>query len=111
VDLRMTALSGDGRWLAGVRPTRGASTDVVLYDRKEGKMADVAGLNSPRLDVEPCLSSAGRLIAFTSDRPGGKGGRDVYLYDRKVGKLLPLPGLNSKAEDFDPKVVVPGGKE
>jgi Tol biopolymer transport system component len=111
VDARMSALSGDGRWLAFVTATRNSSTrsDLGLYDRKESKVVDVTKLNSPYMDVEPALSHDGRLIAFVSDRPGGKGGRAVYLFDRVAGKYLPLPGLNSAAHEQSP-ALSPGGR-
>jgi Tol biopolymer transport system component len=111
IDTRMSALSGDGRWLAYVTRARGSATrtDIGLYDRKESKVVDVSKLNSPYMDVEPSLSHDGRLIAFVSDRPGGKGGRDVYLFDRVDGKYLPLPGLNSAAHEQSP-ALSPGGR-
>jgi Tol biopolymer transport system component len=111
IDTRMSALSGDGRWLACVTATKHAATrtDLLLYDRKESKVVDVAKLNSPYMDVEPSLSHDGRLLAFVSDRPGGKGGRDVYLFDRVDGKYLPLPGLNSAAHEQSP-ALSPGGR-
>jgi Tol biopolymer transport system component len=60
------------------------------------------------MDVEPSLSGDGRLVAFVSDRPGGRGGRDVYLYDREGKKLLPLPGLNSVAHEQSPSLSADG---
>src|SRR5262249_41975870 len=86
-DSRMSAISGDGRYLAYARNAKGGVglNDVYLYDRKEGKPIDVAKMNSAQSDVEPTLSHDGRLVAFVSDRPGGKGGRDLYLYDRVAG--------------------------
>jgi Tol biopolymer transport system component len=111
VDTRMSALSGDGRWLAYVTSAKRSATrtDIHLYDRKESKVVEVPKLNSPAMDVEPALSHDGRLIAFVSDRPGGKGGRDVYLFDRVAGKYLPLPGLNSAAHEQSPSLS-PGGR-
>jgi Tol biopolymer transport system component len=111
VDTRMSALSGDGRWLAYTSNARGGvgRTDIQLYDRTAGKVVDVPKLNSPQMDVEPSLSHDGRLIAFSSDRPGGKGGRDLYLFDRVEGKYLPLPGLNSAAHEQSP-ALSPGGR-
>jgi Tol biopolymer transport system component len=44
------------------------------------------------------------LIAFTSDRPGGRGGRDIYLFDRVAGTFLPLPGLNTAAHEYSPSL-------
>lgn len=109
-DERMPALSGDGRFLAFATNARDGAglTDVVLYDRREGKRVALTGLNSGQMEVEPALSSDGRLIAFVSDRPGGSGGRDIYLFDRAEGKLLPLPGLNSAAHEQTPSLSADG---
>jgi TolB protein len=52
--------------------------------------------------VEPSVSGDGNLIAFASDRPGGKGSRDIYLYDRAARKLVNLPGLNSAGPEYTP---------
>lgn len=111
VDSRMSAISGDGRYLAFVSNAKGGVglNDVYLYDRKQSKPTDVTKLNSAHSDVEPSLSHDGKLIAFVSDRPGGKGGRDVYLYDRAAGKLLDLPGLNGAAHEQSP-ALSPGGR-
>jgi Tol biopolymer transport system component len=109
-DERMTALNGDGRFLACTTNARSGAglTDIVLHDRREGKVVPLPGLNSAAMDVEPALNGDGSLIAFVSDRPGGSGGRDVYLYDRKAGKLLPLPGLNSVAHEQSPSLSADG---
>ncbi|MBY0230700.1 MAG: hypothetical protein K2W96_15545 [Gemmataceae bacterium] len=109
-DARMPSISGDGKTLAFVRLKRGASTDLHLHDRAAGKGIDAPpGLNSPKLDIEPSLSRDGNLVAFVSDRAGGKGGRDIHLFDRAKGKLVPLPGLNSAAHEQSPSLS-PGGR-
>jgi len=61
-------------------------------------------MNSPSADMQPALSGDGRLVAFVSDRPGGKGGRDIYLFDRSAKKFLELPGLNSEAPEQSPSL-------
>jgi Tol biopolymer transport system component len=103
-DVRMPALSGDGRFLAFTTNARGGAglTDVALFDRQERKLDPLTEMNSPNMDIEPSLSADGRLIAFVSDRPGGTGGRDIYLFDRVARKLVPLPGLNSAAHEQSP---------
>jgi Tol biopolymer transport system component len=105
-DDRMPALSGDGHWLVFTSNRRGGAglTDVYLYDRRQGKLVPVPGLNSAHMDAEPSVSADGNLIAFASDRPGGQGGRDIYLFDRSAGTLVPLPGLNSVAHETSPSL-------
>jgi tricorn protease-like protein len=109
-DLRMPALSGDGRWLAYTSNGRGGVglTDVCLYDLKERTAVALPGMNSAATDMQPSLSGDGRLVAFTSDRPGGKGGRDIYLYDRSARKFLPLPGLNTAYHEQSPALSADG---
>jgi Tol biopolymer transport system component len=60
------------------------------------------------MDMQPSLSTDGRLVAFTSDRPGGEGGRDIYLYDRSAKQFLPLPGLNTEAHEQSPALSADG---
>ena len=60
------------------------------------------------MDVRPTLSADGRLMAFVSDRRGGRGGRDIYLYDRQTKKLLPLPGLNAAGHEQSPSLSASG---
>ena len=105
-DERMPCFSANGRWLAYVtnRQDGVGLSDVWLYDRTEGKVVPVPGLNSPNMDITPSLSEDGNLVTFISDRPGGAGGRDVYLFDRAAKKLLPLPGLNSVAHEQTPGI-------
>jgi tricorn protease-like protein len=109
-DLRMPALSGDGRLLAYAsnKPGGVGATDIYLYDLVAGKSLSLPEMNSKGLDIQPALSGDGRLVAFSSDRPSGAGGRDIYLYDRTARKFLPLPGLNSGAPEQSPSLSADG---
>ncbi len=109
-DQRMSALSGDGRFLAYATNAKGGigQTDITLYDLKTKTVLAVPEMNSKGSDLQPSLSGEGRLVALVSDRPGGKGGRDIYLYDRTDRKYLPLPGLNSEAHDQSPSLSADG---
>jgi dipeptidyl aminopeptidase/acylaminoacyl peptidase len=103
-DERSPTLSGDGRLLAFVsnRPGGEGSSDIYLYDRSDGRLRSLPGLNSPFRETDPSLSADGRFLAFTSDRTGGVGPLDVYLYDLAAGRLVPLPGLNGPGLDQTP---------
>jgi Tol biopolymer transport system component len=103
-DDRMSALSGDGRFLAFASNRKGGAglTDLYLYDRKESKLVPVPDLNSKHTELEPSLNWDGSLLAFASERPDGQGGRDIYLFDRSAGKYQPLPGLNTPAHEYSP---------
>src|SRR5262245_41895998 len=61
-------------------------------------------MNSKSMDAEPSLSADGNLIAFASDRPGGRGGRDIYLFDRAADRFVELPGLNTAAHEYSPSL-------
>ncbi len=100
-------LSGDGRWLAGVRGTLTAENHLlgalVLYDRKKRTFADPPPVSGPERTPDrnmPGLSGDGRLLAFTT-RPTPAARWDIAVYDRKHGEYLQTPGLNSpEAEEF-----------
>ncbi|MBF0429125.1 MAG: PD40 domain-containing protein, partial [Magnetococcales bacterium] len=61
------------------------------------------GLNSFGNDEYPSANETGSLIAFQSDRPGGKGGMDVYLWSSTSG-LVDLPNLNHTGHDLHPRI-------
>jgi Tol biopolymer transport system component len=62
-------------------------------------------VNSAASEYAPMLSSNGRQLLFSSDRPGGAGGHDLYTARSKgrgFAAAVPLPGaINTPADEFD----------
>ncbi|MBN2588641.1 MAG: PD40 domain-containing protein [Sedimentisphaerales bacterium] len=67
-------------------------------------------INSPYLDAHPSISSDGKSLYFTSDRPGGYGDRDIYVSTRATINDLwsePVnlgPMVNSSSWDSGPDI-------
>lgn len=84
------SITADGNYLVftscGPRSNRG-SCDLFYSERDaEGRWSRAASLgrniNTPHRETQPALSADGRLLFFTSDRPGGVGGEDLYVSGR-----------------------------
>jgi outer membrane protein OmpA-like peptidoglycan-associated protein/Tol biopolymer transport system component len=87
-------------------------TDLYSARKTDGKWTDIQNLgmaiNSPEWDSQPSLSSDGKTLYFSSDRPGGFGGTDIY-YSKKnregwtkaknVGSVI-----NGSGDDLTPLV-------
>jgi Tol biopolymer transport system component len=100
------ALSGDGRFLA-VHYQLGGPFDlsVGVEDLAGDSLLAVPHLNDPNsTNFDPSLNGDGSLIAFASNRLGGRGAFDIYLYSVPGDSLIPLPGLNSSAQDLGPSI-------
>jgi Tol biopolymer transport system component len=96
------ALSHDGRFCAYTFEKENETSQVHVWDRKEGKVLESTGFpSSPNAQMGPSLSGDGRLVAFAAwNRPAGPGqGWHVFLYDFTDRKLLDLPGLNDPAAE------------
>ncbi len=91
-------------------------TDLYSAERRGGVWTNVQNLgvliNSPYWDSQPSLSSDGKLLYFTSDRPGGLGGTDIYVSTRTAtGWTAPRnlgSAVNSAMNDMSP-VISPDG--
>lgn len=62
-------------------------------------------LNTGSRELDPCFGDGGRLLYFSSDRPGGRGGLDIFVSERRgegFGEPAPLPRVNSSADDRFP---------
>lgn len=79
-------ISADGRTLvfnACNTPDGFGSCDLYLSRWENGRWSRPQNLgdpvNSKYLERQPTLSADGKVILFSSDRPGGYGGRDIWL--------------------------------
>lgn len=107
-------LSADGRMLiftACDRRDGEGSCDLYysLFDgQRWSKPANLGPtVNSRFWDGQPSLSSNGRTLYFSSERPGGKGGRDLWKIDRKGGGwgiAVNLSELNTSGNEEVPFV-------
>jgi len=87
-------------------------TDLYSAERVNGEWTNVRnlgpGVNSEHWDSQPWLSSDGRTLYFSSDRPGGRGGTDIYISHRTAsGWSAPanvgLP-VNSALDELTPSL-------
>ncbi len=67
-----------------------------------------AGINTPQFEGLATFSTDGRVLYFTSDRPGGFGGRDIW-YSEWNGKNWLEPQnagsiINTPADEFSPYI-------
>jgi Tol biopolymer transport system component len=71
-------------------------------------------INSSRRDGEPSISADGRMLFFSSERPGGTGGSDLYVTTRPTtndpwGTPINLgQTVNSSANDGQPAISLDG---
>lgn len=107
------SISADGKTLIFAacegRPTFG-SCDLYITYRQGNKWAVPENLgskvNSPHWDSQPALSSDGRTLYFSSNRPGGKGARDLWV-TRYNGLLWTIPvnlgdSINTERDETTP---------
>ena len=86
------SLSADGKMLIFTACDRSdglGSCDLyysVFSGNRWSKPANLGpNVNSRSWDGQPSLSSNGKSLFFSSDRPGGQGGRDIWMINRKGG--------------------------
>lgn len=92
------SISADGRTLvfnACNLPEGLGSCDLYISYFINGRWSRPNNLgdpvNSKYLERQPTLSADGKVIIFSSDRPGGYGGRDLWLVRRKPNGDWSLP--------------------
>lgn len=79
------------------------------YKNEQWQLPANAGspLNSRYWDSQPSLSSDGKILVFSSDRPGGKGGRDLWWSHKTAEGSWALPqnlgdAVNSAGDEQSP---------
>ncbi len=109
-------ISPDGSWLVFTACNRHGdgsqgACDLYWSQLKNGKWTKAApfssSINSTDWDAQPCISSDGRSILFSSMRPGGKGGKDLWQTDRQPDNKWSTPRnlgplINSPGEEQTP---------
>lgn len=105
------AVSADGSMIAFTSCGRldglGAC-DLYFWQRKDGKWlrpVNAGGINTKGWDGHPALTSDGRGLYFSSDRPGGAGGRDIWYTERhgdRWTRPINLEGINTPGNEESP---------
>lgn len=108
------SISADGNLLVFAMaddPKGQGSFDLYSMERKNGAWSHPKNLgapvNTPGWESQPCLSSDGRTLYFTSDRKGGEGGYDIWKTKRDIfgGWTKPTnlgPEINSPMHEESP---------
>jgi len=107
-------LTSDGKTLiftlCDKRKTFG-SCDLFLSRKKNNLWSEPINLgktiNSPYWDSQPSISSDGKTLFFSSNRPGGFGGKDIWVSywkdNNKWTKPIPLDStINTKNDEQTP---------
>ncbi|MDF3076511.1 MAG: OmpA/MotB domain protein [Sphingobacteriaceae bacterium] len=91
-------ISPDGLYLffTGCNRPDGMGRCDIYVSRREGKGWSKpfnlgAPVNTPGWESQPTLSADGRILYFTSTRPGGLGGYDIYRTELKEGGAWKVP--------------------
>jgi Tol biopolymer transport system component len=100
------SLSGDGRFLAMQYQVSGPFDQYVgMLDVEADTMLALPNLNEPNAtNFDPSVNGDGTLIAFASNRFGGRGGWDIFLYSVPEDRIVPLPGLNTEKNELSASI-------
>jgi len=93
-----------------------ALTNLYFSTWKAGKWSDpvpVAELNTEYHDRMPSVSQDGKILFFSSDRPGGHGNDDIWYSEwdtakKKWGPAKNAGGINTAASEFTPALHADG---
>jgi outer membrane protein OmpA-like peptidoglycan-associated protein/tetratricopeptide (TPR) repeat protein len=87
------------------------SCDLFICKKQNGKWSEIKNLgaviNSEYWDSHPSLSHDGKILYFSSDRPGGNGGKDIWVSHLSEQGDWTKPecldtSINTSADDFTP---------
>ena len=108
-DVSQASISSDGARMvyASVGPEGDSNLFLRLWDGSSwGEAHPMRALNSKFQETAPTLSGDGKLLFFSSDRPGGRGGSDIWVskWDgAEYAWSLPLTErVNSPFDEIDP---------
>jgi Tol biopolymer transport system component len=106
-----TALSFDGKELYLVKEGKSNMDLYVSYfkDMKWTPAKPLRGINTDQDESSASISSDGKLLYFSSNRGGGKGGFDIYVSEKNIngewGKPTNLGKIiNTKQDDVSPSI-------
>jgi hypothetical protein len=108
-DIRQPTISSDGTRM--IYTTGIASGDANLFLRvwdgnNWGAPRPMRALNSKFHETAPALSGDGKLLYFSSDRPGGRGGYDIWVAKWDGAEYAwPMPlteRVNTPFDEIDP---------
>jgi Tol biopolymer transport system component len=104
------ALSANGRYLAAQYQLGGFFDQwITMTDLEADTLFQLPNLNDPNsTNWDPSVNGDGTLIAFTSNRLGGRGGWDVFLYSVPADTMIPLPGLNTPDNEMASSITADG---
>ena len=113
-------LSSDGKTMYFTicgSPKNYGSCDIYVTEYVRNRWSRPVNLgpdiNSKAWDSQPSISSDGRFLFFSSNRPGGHGGKDIYVsFKRKDGKWSVAKNvgetINSKGDEEAPFIHADG---
>lgn len=108
------SLSSDGNYMyftACDRPGGLGSCDIFFSALNNGKWSLPVNLGSPvntkYWEVQPSINSAGNMLFFSSNRPGGIGGKDLWFSVYKSNKKWSTPRnlgniINTSGDEMSP---------